>query len=161
MKTSISRWASVAVIVVMLMSATIATTAAAGGLSTAEQGALTQAIDEEYKALNTYRAILVRFPDSAPFANIVYAEQQHVNALANLFGKYNIPLPGNPGTTLVPANNTFKAACQLGVDVELEDVHLYDKILPVVSAKADLTRVFSNLRSASLYNHLPAFDACN
>jgi hypothetical protein len=56
-------------------------------LDAAEVAALTEALDEEYGALNTYQAVLSQFGSVTPFNRIVRAEQQHVNALARLFTK--------------------------------------------------------------------------
>lgn len=129
-------------------------------LTTAETSVLQTAIAEEYLALNTYNAVLKQYPSMVPFANIVLSEQQHVNALAGLFTKYGLAIPGNPGTTAGSYWSTRKAACQTGVEVEVDDIALYDRLIPTMT-KADIVRVFSNLRSASLYSHLPAFEACN
>jgi hypothetical protein len=39
-------------------------------------------------------------------------------------------------------------------------VALYDELLPQVAAYSDVVYVFTNLRSASRDNHLPAFERC-
>jgi hypothetical protein len=160
MSKSKMRWATVALLVGVLLTATLAPAAAAVPLTPAEKTALNQAIAEEYLAYNTYRAVLVQYPGAIPFRNIVLSEQQHVSTLAGLFTKYGLPVPPNPGLSPAPTWTSLKAACQTGVDVEKDDIALYNNLLPTVQ-KADVIRVFTNLRSASLYNHLPAFDACN
>jgi hypothetical protein len=132
---------------------------AAAPLDAAEVSALNAAIQEEYLARDTYQAAVNQFGSVAPFANIVRSEQQHINALSRLFTRYGLAVPadGNTGTAAF-ANLT--AACQAGVDAEIEDAALYDTLKPQVD-NADVLRVFANLQSASLNNHLPAFEACN
>ncbi len=130
-------------------------------LSAAEIAALEQAIDEEYLALNTYQAVLAQLGNIQPFTRITPAEQQHVNALSVLFSKYDLTTPGNPGLDPTPVFNNRQAACQAGVEIETADAALYDVLLPIVTAHADLVQVFTNLQAASLDDHLPAFEACD
>jgi hypothetical protein len=129
-------------------------------LDAAEKAALTAAIKEEYGALNTYQAVLSQFGSVKPFSRIVRSEQQHVNALSQLFVKYGLPVPANPGLLAAPIFTGLTAACQTGVDAEIADAALYDTLKPSVD-NIDILQVFSNLQAASLNNHLPAFDACN
>jgi hypothetical protein len=131
-----------------------------GPLDAAEVEALNAAINEEYGALNTYQAVLSRFGSVTPFSRIVRSEQQHVNALSQLFTKYGLEVPDNPGLVPAPAFASLTAACQTGVDAEIADAVLYDTLKPSVD-NADILQVFANLQAASLNNHLPAFDACN
>jgi len=130
-------------------------------LSTAEADALSQAIHEEYLALNTYQAVLTQLGSITPFSRVALSEKQHVEALSALFAKYGLETPGNPGLSPAPDFANRKAACQAGVDIEIADAALYDALLPVVANRADLVQVFTNLQAASLDNHLPAFDNCN
>jgi hypothetical protein len=132
----------------------------AAPLDAAEVVALTEAIDEEYGALNTYQAVLSQFGSVTPFSRIVRAEQQHVNALARLFTKYGLSVPTNPGLDPAPTFANLTTACQTGVVAEIADAKLYDTLKPSVD-NADVLQVFANLQAASLNSHLPAFDACN
>ncbi|MGC8780545.1 MAG: ferritin-like domain-containing protein [Anaerolineae bacterium] len=129
-------------------------------LDAAEVAALTEAINEEYAALNTYRAAIAQFGNIYPFSQIARSEQQHVDALARLFTKYGLPVPANPGLAATPAWDSVAAACQTGVEAEIADAALYDRLKPTVD-NADILRVFANLQAASLNSHLPAFEACN
>lgn len=122
--------------------------------------ALTEAIDEEYGALNTYQAAVVQFGNIYPFSQIARSEQQHINALARLFTKYGLTVPANPGLASTPSWSTVADACQTGVAAEIADAALYDELKPSVD-NADILQVFANLQAASLNSHLPAFDACN
>lgn len=126
-------------------------------LSAAETDALTQAILEEYGALNLYQSVIAQFGNVAPFAQIVRAEQQHINSLILQANKYNVPVPANPGLT-APAFASFTAALQAGEAAEIADAALYDTLKPAVT-HTDILQVFNRLQSASLNSHLPAFQA--
>ncbi len=71
-------------------------------------------------------------------------------------------MPANTGLPAGAPNwwPTRQAACQRGVDVEIDDIALYDNLLPGMQ-HGDIIQVFTNLRSASINNHLPAFEACS
>lgn len=129
-------------------------------LEAAEVTVLTEAINEEYGALNTYQAAIAQFGNIYPFSQIARSEQQHVNALARLFTKYDLAVPANPGLAAAPAWNTVADACQTGVTAEIADAALYDTLKPSVD-NADILQVFANLQTASLKSHLPTFEACN
>jgi hypothetical protein len=128
-------------------------------LSAAEIGALNQAILEEYGALNLYQSVIAQFGNVYPFSQIARAEQQHINALARQMTKYNLSVPTNPGLLTPPAFSNLSEACQAGAAAEIADAALYDQLKPVVT-HTDILKVFSNLQSASLNNHLPSFQAC-
>jgi len=126
----------------------------------AEVAALQEALDEEYGALNTYKAVMAQLGDIYPFNRIARSEQQHVNALVRLFTKYGLEVPSNPGLTTTPTWASVAAACATGVAAEKADAALYDRLEPQVD-NADILRVFANLQRASLESHLPAFEACD
>ena len=65
-------------------------------LSEADIEALNMALDDEYHALSTYQAVMATFGEVEPFASIAQSEQRHIDALANQFNKYGIPVPENP-----------------------------------------------------------------
>ena len=128
-------------------------------LSTSEKDALSQAILEEYGALNLYQYVISQFGNVYPFSQIALAEQQHVNALTRQAVKYGVAVPANPGLSSTPSFANLSEACQAGVNTEIADAALYDQLKLVVT-HTDILRVFDNLQSASLDNHLPAFQAC-
>jgi hypothetical protein len=174
MKTA-KRWTLIIVLIGLLTALIIVSTAQAaplhgrgpggGGsttpLSADEKTALVEAISEEYLAFNTYTAVIRQLGSILPFSNIVSSEQNHYSAVGNLFTKYGLPVPPNTGavsTTWV----SRKAACATGVQVEVEDIALYDRWLQSGLVKhSDVSNVFTNLRSASVNNHLPAFQGCD
>jgi hypothetical protein len=129
-------------------------------LDAAEQAALNEAILEEYGALNLYNAVLDQYGNVLPFSRIARAEAQHVRALTQLFTKYGLSVPANPGLTQAPTVTSLTQACQAGVDAEIADAALYDELLKVTD-NPDVVQVYHNLQAASLNNHLLAFEACN
>jgi hypothetical protein len=135
------------------------TQAALTPLSAGEKDALNRAILEEYGALNLYQGVVDQFGGIYPFTQIVRSEQQHVNALIQQATKYGVTVPANPGLASVPSFETLAKACQVGVDAEIADAALYDQLEQAMTHN-DILRVFANLQSASLNNHLPAFQIC-
>ncbi|HWQ46813.1 MAG TPA: DUF2202 domain-containing protein [Longilinea sp.] len=131
---------------------------ALGPLSDVEITALQAAILEEYIALNTYQEVIDQFGSVYPFNQIVLSEQSHVNALVRLAVKYGVEVPGNPGLTTSTTYADLAEACEAGAALEIADADLYDTLIPTVT-HTDLTRVFTNLQSASLNSHLPAFES--
>lgn len=129
-------------------------------LSDAEQDALQKAILEEYGALNLYNSVIEQFGEVTPFQEIARSEQQHANTLIRQAEKYGVEVPANPGLADAPTFATLADACQAGVDAEKADAALYDELIPVTT-HTDLLRVYQNLQSASLNNHLVEFETCN
>lgn len=128
-------------------------------LSDAEKEALTQAILEEYGALNLYNGVIAEFGNVTPFYRIVKAEQQHVNALIKQATKYGVTIPENPGLAEDVSFGTLSEACSAGVAAEIADAALYDTLTPVTT-HSDILQVYTTLQNASLKSHLPAFQAC-
>jgi len=131
--------------------------AAEAPLSEDEVEALTLALDEEYKALATYESILNTFGNARPFANIARAEEQHITALVTLFERYDLEVPENLWAGKVPTFASLSEAAEAGVQAEVEDAALYDRLFSMVDNQ-DITQVFTALRRASLEQHLPAFE---
>jgi hypothetical protein len=121
--------------------------------------ALTMALDDEYRARATYQAVLARFGPVPPFSNIVQAEQRHIDALLPLFARYGIVPPADRWTGQVAPPPTLLQACEAGVAGEIRNYQMYDQLLTQI-AEPDVRAVFTSLRNASAYNHLPAFQAC-
>jgi hypothetical protein len=143
----------------------ITAASAADSLPQAVQDALTTALMDEYHAEAFYDAVLDRFGQVRPFANIIRAEQNHANVIITLMKAYGMAIPENTllgsadVAAAVPA--TLGAACSVGVQAEIDNAALYDgKLLPAVSGYADITFALENLRDASQNMHLPAFQRC-
>lgn len=120
---------------------------------------LQRAVVEERHARATYQNVLDALGAVAPFRSIVGSEETHIAALETVAGAHGITLPADtePGTA---SPSTIAAACAMGVAAENADGQLYDALLPKVAAYPDVQQVFTALRSASLNNHLPAFQRC-
>jgi hypothetical protein len=122
--------------------------------------ALNTALADELKALATYEAILDAYGDVRPFENIAEAEQTHVDALLELYERYDVDVPDiqveiDPDLT----DLSLTELSQLGVDGEIENIRMYEEdLLPVVEDYEDIYNVMESLRDASLNNHLPAFE---
>jgi hypothetical protein len=124
--------------------------------------ALDEAINDEYKALATYEAVISKFGTVRPFSMIKGAEEQHIALLKAVYDKYGLQVPQNTWSSKVSSPETIQEACQTGVDAEIANAALYkEKLLPVVADYEDITAVFINLMNASEQKHLPSFDKCN
>ncbi|MCE1254005.1 MAG: DUF2202 domain-containing protein [Anaerolineae bacterium] len=130
-----------------------------GPLSDAEKEALSQAILEEYGALNLYQSVINQLGNVYPFSQIVVSEQQHVKALLRQADKYGVVIPDKPGLNTATQFSSLAEACQAGVTAEKADAALYDRLSPSVN-HSDILQVFNNLQNASLNSHLPAFETC-
>lgn len=129
-------------------------------LTAEEEKALQEAILEEYGALNLYQSAIAQLGNLYPFSQIARSEQQHIDALVLQANKYGVAVPANPGLSTQPTFGTLAQACQAGINAEIADAALYDTLKPVTT-HSDLLRVYDNLQSASLNNHLPAFQTCD
>ena len=127
-----------------------------GPLTEAEVVGLLRALNEEYLAWSTYDQAVRDLGALRPFTNIRRSELTHINALKNLFRRYDVPIPANPWPGTLPHFATFAEAVQAGVSIETADGVLYTE-LATTTNRTDVLRVYRNLRSASLNNHLPAF----
>jgi hypothetical protein len=122
--------------------------------------ALAEALQDEYKARATYRAIIQTFGPVRPFVNIVEAEERHIQALLPLFARYGIPVPKDDWPVKVAVPDSVAQACQDGVQAEIENGAMYERLLAMTTDYPDVQRVFQNLQRASQQNHLPAFQRC-
>ncbi|QCS50186.1 DUF2202 domain-containing protein [Picosynechococcus sp. PCC 11901] len=119
--------------------------------------ALNEALQDEYKACETYHVVIEKFGAVRPFINIIEAEKRHIRALLPLFRKYQLPIPINPWVNKIPAPATLHEACLAGVQAEIENGEMYKKLLALSEGYDDVQRVFRNLQRASQQNHLRTF----
>lgn len=128
-----------------------------GTLDADEQAILDAFLLDEHKALATYKSVMTDFGEMAPFTAIARAEEQHITALERIYARYDAPLP--EVTELeIPSFESPEAAAAASVQAEIDNAALYDRLLSGID-NPDIVRVASNLRDASLNNHLPAFQA--
>jgi len=134
----------------------------AGELPQSVKDALNEAINDEYKALSTYEAVINKIGNVRPFSMIKGAEEQHIASLKAIYDKYGLVAPKNTLSGKLTSPATLKGACQTGVEAEIANASLYrDKLLPAVKDYEDITSVFINLMNASQEKHLTAFEKCN
>jgi hypothetical protein len=137
-------------------------TAPAGvGLDPALGVMLTRAIQDEYRAETIYQGVLNDFGPVQPFANVLTAEERHSAAVARLYMSREQTAPANEWTVGgVPHFSSIQTACAAGVAAERDNISMYDELLRA-DLPVDVRQVFTNNRSASLLNHLPAFERCS
>jgi hypothetical protein len=123
------------------------------------QQAMIDAINDEYHAHAFYSAVIEKFGEIRPFANIVHSEARHIDLWKGLFTKYGLPIPPDTFAGNVNAPDTIQAACEAGVEGEIANVAMYDQFLSFVQ-QPDLRAAFTQLRHVSQNNHLRAFQRC-
>ncbi len=129
-------------------------------LSEASVKTLDEAIQEEYLARATYQAILDKFGQELPFVNIVRSEGQHIAALSRQYTTHGLAVPADSWVGKVTAPATIKDAFTAAIQLEKDDAALYDKLMTQVT-EPELTRVFTQLQSASLNMHLKSLEFYN
>jgi rubrerythrin len=120
---------------------------------------LLDALEDEYKAEATYAAVLTRFGDVRPFSNIVGSERRHSTAIARQLERLGHTVPTNKLMGTIEAPATLADACSAAIEGEIENIALYDRLLPSIS-DPEVRHVLENLQRASRENHLPAFRRC-
>jgi len=131
----------------------------AGDLSGAEEQALLMALDDEYKAWALYDQAIDDLGSVQPFDSIQRSEQSHIAALVRLFERYGLVVPANQWAGTFAAFDSLEEACAAGVQAEVDNAALYEKLSGMVD-NADILRVFDRLQWASETRHLPAFESC-
>jgi len=131
---------------------------AVGSLTAEQQAVLGDFWTDEHRALAVYQAALAQFGDVLPFSMIVQAEQSHIAALERLFVRYDLVIPATPVFD-TPVFATQTEACTVAAQAERDNAALY-YALQAQFTQPDILRMITNLRSASLNQLLPAFEAC-
>ncbi len=130
-----------------------------GDLTPDEINGLLLALNDEYHAWATYNQVIKDFGNVTPFSNIINAEAQHISMLETLFNTYGVPIPENPWIGNAPQFADTTAACEAGVQAEIENAALYENIFSSTE-RDDILTVYQSLQSASWNQHLPAFQRC-
>ena len=120
---------------------------------------LLDALEDERKAEATYAAVIEKFGPVRPFSNINEAEQRHAAALERQLARLGIDVPPNAWTGKVTAPASLAQACESAVQGEVENIALYDRLIPMIEDPA-ARQVMENLQAASRERHLPAFKRC-
>ena len=113
---------------------------------------------DEKHAIDTYQAVVVKFGAVKPFYNILAAEKKHLSSVENIADRLAISLNKVNGF-YPPEFSSVKMACEVGIQAELDNIALYDKML-LEETNGIVLNLYRNLRDASLNNHLPAFRRC-
>jgi len=131
-----------------------------GQLEEEAREALDEAIQDEFKARGTYALVIERFGMVRPFAMIIRAEDQHINALKAIYDRYGLEVP-EAAPLDMEVSDSLAEMCEVGVEAEIANAALYrDRLLPKVHDHEDIVFVFTNLMLASEERHLPAFRRC-
>lgn len=118
-----------------------------------------EALEDEYRARATYRAVIDAFGPVRPFVNIVEAEDRHAKALLRLFERFGVQSPRDTWAERVKAPRTLADACRAGVEAEIENEAMYERLLSHVTDPS-VRLVLQRLQRASRERHLPAFRRC-
>ena len=121
---------------------------------------LVEAINDEYMARAMYSRVIEKFGEVRPFVNIVEAESRHIQALLPLFRKYGIPVPADDWESRVEVPASVLEACKAGVQAEIANADMYERLLDASTQYRDVQVVLRQLQRASRENHLPAFQRC-
>ncbi len=150
--------------ITLLAGALALSTGCANTATAGEEGgdgaALRAALDDEYRAEATYAAVIAAFGEVRPFINIIEAERRHADQVKVQMDRLSISYdPANPYRGTLTAPETVLAACEQGVEAEIENIALYDRLLPTIQ-DAQVRETLTGLQSASRDRHLPAFQRC-
>ena len=115
--------------------------------------------DGEYASAASYAAVIDTFGAVEPYVTIKQAEERHIAALTRQLGARGVAAPANPYLGTIPAPADLRTAAANWATGERANVAMYDRLMTTVVGDPRLTRVFGNLRRASLDVHLPMFTA--
>jgi hypothetical protein len=122
--------------------------------------ALYAGLTDEHHAYDTYQAVIDQFGAVRPFTSIQQAEANHIAALESLFERYGLDIPAVAPLPEVQSFDTLADACAAGANAEIANFSLYDQWMAAVQDYPDMVQVFTALRDASEYQHLPTFERC-
>ena len=128
-------------------------------LTALEQQALRDALDDEYKAWATYDQVIRDLGEDRRFVHIRDAESRHITALRALFERYGLAIPTNTWPGRAPQFQTLREACEGGVEAEIANAALYDRLMRSTH-RSDILAVFEYLQRASQERHLQVFRRC-
>lgn len=120
---------------------------------------LAEALDDEYRARATYRKVIEVFGPIRPFVNIVESEERHIGALKDHYARLGVVPPVDTWAGKIGAPASVAEACRQGVEAEIENGAMYDRLIATVRDPA-VRRTMQRLREASQQRHLPAFRRC-
>jgi hypothetical protein len=160
-----ARWATVSLLILVSAGcgdgARSPTAPTTDTLAAAVRSALERSIQDEFKAETIYQGVVNDLGSPQPFLNVLTAEQRHSTSIALLFSRRGLAVPASEWTLdRVPHFTAVAEACRAAAVAERENVAMYDDLLRL-DLPSDVRQVFGNNRSASVVNHLPAFERCS
>lgn len=120
---------------------------------------LTEAPNDVYHARALYHKVIQVFGPVGPFVHMIEAEQHRIEALLPLFERYGVPIPQDHWEVQVQPPASLVEACWPGVEAEIANAAMYDRLLASTQA-LDVRTVFRHLQAASRERQLLAFQRC-
>lgn len=111
----------------------------------------------EYAAAASYLAVLDEYGSVEPYQSIYQSELRHIDALIRQLEKTGVVVPENPYLGKVTIPDNLVSIAEAEARVEVLNVEMYDLLISKTE-NANLIKVLSNLRIASLESHLPTFE---
>ena len=115
-------------------------------------------LKDEYQAKALYEAVIKQHGNVNPFANLIGAEENHIEILTSLMTAKGFNLPAITVSAAAPSD--LAAALKAGEEAEIANIALYEKMLAQDNLPADVRDVFQRLMRAS-QQHLRAFSGTN
>lgn len=122
----------------------------------AVQEMLQFAIQDEQLARAQYMVVIEMFGKVRPFSNIVLSEERHIAYLEPLFTDRGWDTPADMSKGHVVKPKTFTESTKIGVQVETDNISMYEYFLQQPELPSDVKTVFELLLAASK-RHLEAF----
>ena len=116
---------------------------------------LTYAIQDEYLARGEYVAIIEKFGEINPYANIKKSEDTHIAYLTEIYKAYGLTLPTDDSKSHIVIPTDLLEAAKTGVQAEIDNIAMYENFLGQ-SLPLDIFDVFTSLKTAS-ESHLASF----
>jgi hypothetical protein len=113
--------------------------------------------DGEHAAAASYQAVIDAFGPVEPYVTIKEGEERHIDALIRQLERLGYEAPENPYLGEIEAPADLQTAAEAWAFGEIANVEMYDDLLEI-AGDANIERVLTNLRRASLESHLPLFE---
>ena len=110
---------------------------------------LQYAIQDEYLARSQYEAFIETFGEKIPFPQIKNSEVYHIEELKKLFMAHTLDISEDQSKKYVVKVNDFEKALQTSIDLEQENIEMYQKFLDM-ELPDDIFATFSMLRNDSM-----------
>ncbi|QSX08519.1 DUF2202 domain-containing protein [Alkalibacter rhizosphaerae] len=116
---------------------------------------LTYAVQDEYLAHGEYVAIMDKFGNQNPYANIKRSEEMHLSFLQEVYDSYGLAFPEDTSSdhSIIPED--LLQAAQTGVQAEIDNIAMYERFLEY-ELPENIEQVFIALKNGS-ESHLLAF----